>query len=92
MKVSIKNQTRRNTDINKEGTMGYAIKNHIQELNTIRTTTMLGAFMDKIESEVTDKSYFAEIRRSISTSSFMGGYKMLYDIYLKGMGLSESYF
>ena len=88
----ISKQSRRNNDINQKGTMGYAIKKHIEELNTISSKVMLILFMDIIEAEVSDKSYFADVRKIISTSPFSQGYKMLYNIYLKGMGLSESYY
>lgn len=85
-------QSRRNTDINQKGTMGYAIKKHIEELNIINSKVMLILFMDMIEAEVSDKSYFTDVRKSILASPFSRGYKMLYNIYLKGMGLSESYY
>ena len=88
----ISKQNRRNSDINQKGTMGYAIKKHIEELNTTNSKTMLILFMDMIEAEVSDKSYFIDVRKSILTSPFSRGYKMLYNIYLKGMGLSESYY
>ena len=88
----ISKQSRRNSDINQKGTMGYAIKKHIEELNTINSKAMLILFMDTIEVEVSDKSYFTDVRKSILASPFSRGYKMLYNIYLKGMGLSESYY
>ena len=88
----ISKQSRRNSDINQKGTMGYAIKKHIEELNTINSKAMLILFMDTIEVEVSDKSYFTDVRKSILASPFSQGYKMLYNIYLKGMGLSESYY
>ena len=92
MNPMISKQSRRNNDINQKGTMGYAIKKHIEELNIINSKVMLILFMDMIEAEVSDKSYFADVRKSILASPFSQGYKMLYNIYLKGMGLSESYY
>lgn len=88
----ISKQSRRNNDINQKGTMGYAIKKHIEELNITNSKAKLILFMDMIEAEVSDKSYFIDVRKSILTSPFSRGYKMLYNIYLKGMGLSESYY
>ena len=88
----ISKQSRRNSDINQKGTMGYAIKKHIDVLNTTNSKAMLILFMDMIEAEVSDKSYFTDVRKSILASPFSQGYKMLYNIYLKGMGLSESYY
>ena len=92
MNSMISKQSRRNSDINQKGTMVYAIKKHIEELNIINSKVMLILFMDMIEAEVSDKSYFIDVRKSILTSPFSRGYKMLYNIYLKGMGLSESYY
>ena len=92
MNPMISKQSRRNNDINQKGTMGYAIKKHIEELNTTSSKAMLILFMDMIEAEVSDKSYFTDVRKSILASPFSRGYKMLYNIYLKGMGLSESYY
>ena len=73
----ISKQSRRNNDINQKGTMGYAIKKHIDVLNTTNSKAMLILFMDMIEAEVSDKSYFTDVRKIISTSPFSQGYKML---------------
>lgn len=70
MNPMISKQSRRNNDINQKGTMGYAIKKHIEELNTTSSKAMLILFMDMIEAEVSDKSYFTDVRKSILASPF----------------------
>ena len=85
-------QDRRNTDINKPGNIGYVLREHADELNKITSKGDLIAFMDRIAPEIdTDLEYVASVREDVKKQPFLASFRQLYDIVLKGEGLSLSY-
>ena len=85
-------QSRRNRDINQNGTLGHALRAHSDELNRMSTKDELMTFIDKITPEVTsDPEYLDSVKVDVRNQPFMKSYQELYDILLKGEGLSIKY-